>query len=151
MACSNPELEHTTQIRVRYQETDQMGYAYHSNYLIWFEICRTEIFDMLGWSYKNVEKDGFLFPVLESNISYKKPAHFDDRLAVYSELYFNNKTRFRVHYKVIRDRNLLATGMTMHAFVREKNRKPCKPPAEFIQKLSAASPSTAEEFCQSAV
>ena len=75
-------LSASVDIRVRYKETDKMGVVYHSNYFTWFEVARIELLDNLQCPYKELEKDGFLLPVLSCNASFHLPALFDDRLIV---------------------------------------------------------------------
>jgi len=71
-----------TKIRVRYGETDQMGYAYHGIYAQYYEVARVEAIRLLGFSYKEVETRGIMFPVTEFAIQYRKPAFYDDEITV---------------------------------------------------------------------
>ena len=71
-----------TTIRVRYVETDAMGFVHHANYLSWFELARIEMLDAINLSYKELETAGYYLPVLGAAITYRKPAYFDDRLKV---------------------------------------------------------------------
>ena len=73
-------------IRVRYGETDQMGYAYYGIYAQYYEVGRVETMRTLGFSYKDVENKGIMMPVLEYNIKYKKPAYYDDELTLVTKL-----------------------------------------------------------------
>ncbi len=73
---------HQTQVRVRYSETDQMGVVYHGNYVPYFEIGRVEWLRNLGLSYKIMEQNGVMLPVVTLNMNYKKPARYDDLLTV---------------------------------------------------------------------
>ena len=68
----------TTKLRVRYQETDKMGIVYHSNYLVWFEIARTEFFRKMGVSYTKLEKEGYCLLVAEANCKYRAHEGYDD-------------------------------------------------------------------------
>ena len=73
----------TTEVRVRYAETDQMGIVYYANYLIWFEIGRVELLRSLGLAYSQLETDHqCILPVVEANCRYKSPARYDDRIAI---------------------------------------------------------------------
>ena len=72
----------TTQIRVRYAETDKMGYVYYGNYAQYFEVGRVEGLRDLGLSYKKMEDEGILLPVVEFQIKYLKPAYYDDLLTI---------------------------------------------------------------------
>ena len=75
-------IHSVTNIRVRYSETDKMGYLHHANYLNYFEVGRTEILRNMGLTYREMEEEGILLPVLSANISYKAPAYYDDILTV---------------------------------------------------------------------
>ncbi|MCZ6675356.1 MAG: thioesterase family protein [Verrucomicrobia bacterium] len=121
-----------TTIRVRYGETDAMGFAHHANYLSWFELARIEMLDELTLSYKELEKDGYFLPVLGASLSYKQPAYFDDRLTVVC--YVREKPGLRIHinYEVLRNETLLCTGSTEHAFI-SKDGQPVRPPKHVIQ------------------
>ena len=120
--------------RVRYAETDRMDVVHHSNYLVWFEATRIQMLDQIGLPYKQVEAEGFFIPVLGATLDYKKPAFFDDRIAVH--LYMREKPRARFHfdYEVLRDDTLLATGQTTHGFM-DQNGKGIRPPEAFLSKV----------------
>jgi acyl-CoA thioester hydrolase len=77
---------HQFHLRIRYQETDQMGVVYHANYLNWFEIGRTEMMRSLGVTYKELEARGLYLPVTGAEMSFKLPAHYDDVIAVYTKI-----------------------------------------------------------------
>ncbi|MBP6403824.1 MAG: acyl-CoA thioesterase, partial [Bacteroidia bacterium] len=70
------------QVRVRYAETDQMGYVYYGNYAAYFEVARVEALRSLGFSYKKLEEDGLMLPVLDFSVKYFKPAYYDDVLTI---------------------------------------------------------------------
>lgn len=125
-------LEKDAAIRVRYAETDQMGIVYHTNYIIWFEIGRTEWFRQISQDYKAIEKQNIILPVIEVNCKYKKPALYDDEIIVRTYLKEIKGVRLVFHYKILRmkEEELLAEGETMHAFV-DQNKKPIKLKREF--------------------
>ncbi|BBH21481.1 hypothetical protein Back11_28260 [Paenibacillus baekrokdamisoli] len=77
-----PVIWHLHPLRVRYQETDQMGVVFHGNYLTWFEIGRTELVRYLGMSYQAIEKAGMLLPVVDLACSYRSPARYDDWVVI---------------------------------------------------------------------
>jgi len=112
-------------VRVRYEETDQMGVAYHGNYYTWFEVGRSSFFRSLGYTYAQLEEEGIIMPVIESNCSYKIPAKYDDELLIRTRINQFKGARLEFEYHVIRktDDKLLAKGKTMHAFVN-KSLKP---------------------------
>ncbi|MGE9297044.1 MAG: acyl-CoA thioesterase [Puniceicoccales bacterium] len=128
-------LTHSTDIRVRYAETDGMGIVYHANYFVWFEFCRVDLLDRLGFPYRDLEKRGYLLPVLEINASYKRSAYFDDRLDV--TLFINEPPTLRmaIDYEVKRGGELLATGSSKHAFMSPEGR-PIKPPRDVIERFA---------------
>ncbi|MDR2862576.1 MAG: acyl-CoA thioesterase [Puniceicoccales bacterium] len=118
----------STEIRVRYAETDAMGIAYHGNYLPWFEVARVVLLDKIGLSYKKLEDDGFLLPVLEANLRYLAPARFDDILTVTVRMEELPRVRIRMDYTVHKEGSLLTTGHTLHAFMNRAGQA-IKPPA----------------------
>jgi acyl-CoA thioester hydrolase len=77
---------HTTQIRVRYSETDAMGFLHHSNYLCYFEIGRTELFRAQGGSYRRMEELGLYFVVAKIDVRFRRPARYDDLLTLKTEI-----------------------------------------------------------------
>jgi len=79
-------IKSETKIRVRYGETDQMGYAYYGIYAQYYEVGRVETMRLLGFSYKDVEARGILMPVVDFSIHYKKPAYYDDEISVVTRL-----------------------------------------------------------------
>jgi acyl-CoA thioester hydrolase len=113
--------------RVRYAETDKMGVVYNSNYLIWFEIGRVELMRDLGYSYRDVEADGFLFPVAEASCRFKDSAVYDDEILIRTRIVRLRRSLIQFDYAVYRadDLKLLATGATTH-FVTgsDKQRRP---------------------------
>ncbi|MGI6357732.1 MAG: acyl-CoA thioesterase [Bacillota bacterium] len=106
-------------VRVRYGETDQMGIAYHANYLAWFDVARTEYLRSLGPDYRQVEEMGLLLPVVEASCRYLAPARYDDLLQIRVELLALGAATLCFRYQVLRadDGQLLASGQTRQAFV----------------------------------
>ncbi len=114
---------HKTDIRVRYEETDRMGVVYYANYLIWFEVARTELFRTLGISYRELEdKNGLRLMVVESKVNYKSPATYDDLVSVETSIERIKNTSIVFSYKVYRENKLLATGETAHAFTNREGK-----------------------------
>jgi acyl-CoA thioester hydrolase len=119
------EAWHETEVRVRYAETDQMGVAHHSNYLIWFEAGRSDFCRARGFSYKEMEeKDGALLVVAESYVRYKSPAFYDDLLIVRTKVGEIRSRSLRFIYEIYRpsDDTPLAEGETLH-LVTDENKK----------------------------
>src|SRR5438128_392054 len=106
---------HETEIRVRYAETDQMGIVHHANYLVWFELGRSEFCRARGFSYKEMEeKDNALMVVAEAYCRYKAPAHYEDLLTVRTKIGEVRSRSLRFIYEIYRadDDVLLAEGET---------------------------------------
>jgi acyl-CoA thioester hydrolase len=87
-------------IRVRYQETDQMGVVYHANYLNWFEVGRTEMIRKMGLSYRSIESSGLLLPVIEADLKFKKPARYDDIISIYTRIQSFTNVRLEFAYEI---------------------------------------------------
>ncbi len=125
----------TTQIRVRYAETDKMGYVYYGNYAQYFEVGRVEGLRSLGLSYKKMEEEGIMLPVLEYQIKYFKPAFYDDLLTIKTTIVEIKGARIYFEYETLNLENeLLNKGTTTLVFVNMKTNKPCQPPDWFLDK-----------------
>lgn len=112
-------------MRVTYRDTDRMGYAYHSQYLVWFEIGRTELLRSLGTAYiKWEENEGVYLPVRSADVQYKNPARYDDLVKIHTELVRLTKASVTFRYRITRDGTdgTLAEGSTVHAFVDKAGR-----------------------------
>lgn len=122
-------ITHDAVIRPRYAETDQMGVVYHANYLTYFEVGRCEFFRALGFTYKELEAEGVILPVIRAEVDYIQPALYDDDLRIRTGVKSLKGARVELRYEVIRlqdgEEQLLARGMTAHAFVG-KDLKPLK-------------------------
>jgi len=110
-----------TKIKVRYVETDQMGIVHHSNYFNWFEVGRTEFFNQIGLSYKEIESSGIVLPLINANCNYKIPAKYEDELIIQTRIEEVKFAKSKLVYEVIRitDNKVLATGYTVHAFANK--------------------------------
>ncbi len=124
---------HETELRVRYQETDNMGVVYYSNYFVWFEVARTEYMRSAGVSYTALEKKGMFMMVAQASCRYKAPARYDDivRIRTWIPSIKNSSMQFE-HTVCIGDK-LIATGESIHVFTN-KSGKPVRIPEE-IRKL----------------
>lgn len=120
---------HSIDIRVRYQETDQMGIVYYGNYYVWFEVARTEYFRSLGFPYRDFERDKAFLVVVNSSCQYKKPAHYDDLITVKSWISSIKNSSFIFEYEVKRGKDILAAGKTVHVFTN-KNGKAVRIPSK---------------------
>jgi acyl-CoA thioester hydrolase len=146
MVHPNPEEEfdnelewHETLLRVRYAETDKMGVVYHANYLVWFEIGRTEFCRARGFSYRDMEEnDNAFLVVAESYCRYKAPARYDDELVVRTHITELRRRSLRFGYEVVRlsDGQVIAEGETGHV-VTDPNGRVRSFPEGYNQLLSS--------------
>ncbi|MCG8482676.1 MAG: acyl-CoA thioesterase [Clostridia bacterium] len=119
-------FSNTAEIKVRYQETDMMGVVYHANYLVWFEVGRTELFEKV-YPYARLESEGAMLPVVECSCKFKSPARYGEVVEINASFEELKSASLTIYYEVRRkeDQELLVTGMTKHAFVN-KELKPIK-------------------------
>lgn len=130
-------ISHTTEIRVRYADTDQMKVVYHGKYLEYFELGRSALIRSLGLPYSELESRGILLPVVEAYAQYRKPAKYDELLSVEARVVELPAATLRIDYKVFRDdeEDLLAEGYTVHSFLNASTGKPGRAPSYFIEVL----------------
>jgi acyl-CoA thioester hydrolase len=125
------------QLRVRYAETDQMGFVYHSNYFPYFESARAESIRQLGFTYADMEQIGIIMPVIEVHCRYLRPALYDDLLTVkviLKELPVHHKIEF--HHEVFNEKKeLLATARIILYFMEAKTMKKATIPASLLKQL----------------
>lgn len=121
----------TTQLTVRYAETDMMGVVYHGSYIPWLEVGRTQLLKELGLPYRQLEESGFRLPVLEVSLKYLRPARYDDLVTIVTRLTERPLLRIRLEYEVRRGEERLATGHSVHAFIDLQGR-PVRPPAAVV-------------------
>jgi acyl-CoA thioester hydrolase len=119
-----------SRIRVRYAETDQMGVVYYANYFVWFEIGRTDLLRESGWSYREMEVEGYSLPVIDARCLYRASATYDDDVEVRTTGAMLSPVRVQFNYEIVRaaDAAMLATGATVHATL-DRAGKPCRMPA----------------------
>ena len=130
-------FEAETQLRVRYAETDKMGFVYYGNYAAYYEVGRTEVMRHFGLTYRKLEDHGILMPVLSLNVNYKKPAHYDDLLTIKTSVRKMPAARITFHYEIYsEDRELLNYGDTSLAFINEKTGRPVRPPKYFLERMA---------------
>ena len=129
-------FEHTTKVRVRYGETDQMGYMYYGNYAEFYEVGRVEMLRSLGMTYSAMEASGIIMPVLEMKCKYLKPALYDEEISI--KVVMDKMPGVKIHfrYELYNPNNeLINLGETLLAFVNMKTNRPCLPPQYFIDGL----------------
>jgi acyl-CoA thioester hydrolase len=113
---------HRFKSKVRYQETDRMGIVYHSNYIIWFDMGRTEFLRSLGYSYKDLENEGIWLPIIEVGCKYKSPARYDDEITIETFIEELTRVKIRFGYRVYRGEELLVEGFTVQGVTNDKLR-----------------------------
>jgi acyl-CoA thioester hydrolase len=124
-------------IRIRYAETDRMGYAYYGNYATYFEVARVEAMRALGIPYKKLEDEGIILPVAEFHVKYKKPAYYDDEITVKVTIKEIPKIRFRFDYETYNSEgDLLNSAFTELVFVNKDNGRPMVIPDHIRTKIS---------------
>ena len=124
----------TTQVRVRYAETDQMGIVYYANYLVWFEIGRVELLRSLGLAYSQLEKEHeCILPVVEAHCRYRSPARYDDEILIETRPAMLRGTVLKFAYRILRkahegeEHTLLAEGETVHVVCDDQLKRKALP------------------------
>ena len=128
----------STNIRVRFAETDAQGIAHNSSYFVWFEVARVEYLEEYAHGYQRLRDEGIEALVLESHARYLEPAVFDDRLVVYARCVDVRGARFRYEYAVRRNDTLIADGWTAHATVDAKTLRPTRIPSWLTDAIASA-------------
>lgn len=124
-----------TQLRVRYAETDQMGYAYYGNYATYYEVARVEALRQIGFQYKKMEDEGIMMPVTELKSKFLKPAKYDELITVRVSISALPSVRMFFKYEVIGETgDKLNEGETTLVFINMLSSRPCKAP-EYLMKI----------------
>lgn len=129
---------YTTEIklRIRYGETDRMGYAYYGNYAEYFEVARVEALRNLGFSYRKLEDEGVMLPVLNYSVKYLKPLFYDDEITIKVTISEIPTARIRFDYEVYNEKDELTTvADTTLVFINRSVNKPCPAPDDFKDAL----------------
>ena len=125
---------HETNLRVRYGETDAQRVVNNAGYLSYFEVGRVEWLRAAGLSYKKFEEQGYGFVVVEAFARYKKPAFFDDELTLRTELTELKRASLSFGYTILREKEVLVTGYTLHGCVELATSKPRRIPTTLFPK-----------------
>jgi acyl-CoA thioester hydrolase len=133
-------IKHSTSIRVRYADTDQMRSVYYGKYFEYFEQARSDLLRSLGLPYTEIENQGIFLPVIEAHAQYKKSARYDDLLIVETIVKELPVARVRIEYKVVVEGGTepIVEGYTVHGFVNAATGRPTRAPAMFLQTLEEA-------------
>jgi len=132
----NYNFSFQTKLRVRYGETDQMGYCYYGNYAQYFEVGRVETLRKCGMSYKDLEEQGIMLPVSEYSVKYLAPAFYDDELTIRTIITEITGARIYFNYEIYNSNNkLISTAETILVFITKTDMRPIPAPQTFIQLL----------------
>jgi len=127
---------HETKIRVRYGETDQMGIVYHGNYAQYLEIGRIEWLRSYGISYKKMEEQGVMLPVISLSLNYKKPAGYDDEIYVKTRLVKTPTATIEFDFEILnKDGEIITFAKVILAFINKKTMRPTRCPKYILDKL----------------
>lgn len=127
-----------TTVRVRYAETDQMGYVYYGNYAMYYEVARVESLRQLGMTYKELEAMGIMMPVLENRSWYKAPARYDELLTIRTTIKEKPGVRIGFFYEIYNEhQKLINEGETQLVFIDMKTNRPCRMPQAMMQVLAS--------------
>lgn len=125
---------HELKLRVRYAETDRMGYVYYGNYAAYFEVARVEMLRSLGFTYKRMEDDGIILPVLDYTIKYIRPAYYDDLLIIKTVIKNPPAARIRFDHETFNEQNVLLNVATITlVFINRHTLKPIPAREDFMR------------------
>src|SRR5690606_30411442 len=131
------QFSNQTKLRVRYAETDQMGYCYYGNYAQYFEVGRVEAMRSLGMSYRELEEAGIMLPVIDFSVKYYVPATYDEELTVTTTIEELQGAKLSFSYQINNEQGqLVVTAMTTLVFVRSETKRPTKAPENFLKLIN---------------
>jgi acyl-CoA thioester hydrolase len=128
----------STDLTVRFAETDAQGVAHNSNYLVWFEVARIAYLAEYAGGYSAIREQGLESLVLESHVRFRQPATFDDRLIIHTRVGELRGARFRFDYEITRNGDVIADGWTSHACVDARTLRPTRIPQTLADAISRA-------------
>ena len=129
-----------SRLRVRYKETDQMGIAHHANYIVWFEIGRTDLCRAVGFPYRDIEARGYILVVTETQCRYRVPYRYDDEVVIRTSVaeIASRSMKFAYELYDATGATLHATGTSSHMWVDEKTRRPARADEEVLRAFRGA-------------
>lgn len=128
--------EHVSKLRVRYAEVDSMRYVYHGNYASYYEVGRTELMRNMGSSYKKLEDEGVMLPVIHLECHFIRPARYDDEISILTRIQRFTRTQITFSYRIYNQNNhLINEGLTTLVFVNRSTMKPRKAPDWFSEMI----------------
>jgi acyl-CoA thioester hydrolase len=128
----------STEITVRFAETDAQGIAHNASYLVWYEVARIAYLARFRDGYRSIQEDGYEALTIESHVRYLKPVFFDDRITVGTRVVDLRGARFRYEYALTRAAELVADGWTQHAVVDRESLRPTRFPAWLAEAVATA-------------
>lgn len=143
MAVSLPDkpllLQYAHHLRSRYGETDKMGYVYYGHYLSYFEVARTEMIRSMGISYRDLEDQSIMLPVIHSELDYHSPLFYDEEVEIRVLLFDVPAVRLITYYEVYAtERNVkCATGEVTLCFMDAESRRPRRAPDHVLNHFKA--------------
>jgi acyl-CoA thioester hydrolase len=132
------DFDFSTEVKVRFAETDAQGIAHHANYLVWFEAARIEYLARFRGGYRELQAEGIEALTLDASVTYRAPARFDDLLVIHTRCGELRGARFRFHYRVERDGELIAEGSTGHACADARTLRPTRVPRWLVDEIPSA-------------
>jgi len=129
------QVKHIHTLRVRYADTDRMDMVYHGTYAAYLEAARVEMLRDAGWVYAELEKSGTLLPVVQLNLSYKKPARYDQLLEVHTHITAPLSSKLQLRCEVRHGEDVLVVGEVVLVFVDANTGRPCRPPSGMESRL----------------
>ena len=132
------EFGFSTEVKVRFAETDAQGIAHHAVYLVWFEVARIDYLGRFRGGYPELQAEGIEALTLDASVTYRAPARFDDRLIVHARCADVRGARFRFEYLVARDGQTIAEGFTGHACVDAQTLGPTRVPSWLVAEIASA-------------
>ena len=132
----------STEVKVRFAETDAQGIAHHAVYLVWFEVARIEYLARFRGGYRELQAEGIEALTLDAAVTYRAPARFDDSLVIRARCGELRGARFRFAYRVERDGELIAEGSTGHACADARTLRPTRVPAWLVDEIARADPAS---------
>ena len=134
-----PIIDFTHKLRSRYGETDKMGYVYYGRYLEYFEVARTEMIRTLGMSYRELEDQGIMLPVIHAELEYKKPIFYDVEMEIRVLLFEKPNVRLQTFYEVRTSETepVHIFGEVSLCFMDAESRRPCRAPKEFLDSIES--------------
>ena len=128
----------STDVRVRFAETDAQGIAHHASFVVWLEVARVHYLEQYAGGYLAIQAQGIEALTTEVHVRYHRAARFDDRLTVWTRCVDVRGARFRYDYAIERDGELVADGFTAHATVDRETHRPTRVPAWFAEAIARA-------------